>query len=111
MGLDNTLRKTALSSSVDNYTNAWIKRIQKKNATWLKLDKSMTKLASEWVDNRPFALREIENNANAKFLRDNKTEYYGILEKGLSPCELPQASPESIEKYRERKIQTFQCSR
>ena len=27
----------------------------------------MTKLASEWVDNRPFALREMENNANANF--------------------------------------------
>ena len=30
---------------------------EKKMSTWLKLDKSMTKLklASEWVDNRPFA--------------------------------------------------------
>ena len=60
--------------------------------TWLKLDKSMTKLASEWVDNRPFAPREIENNANAKLWRDNKA-YYGIFEKGLLPCELPQACP------------------
>ena len=42
---------------------------------------TMTKLASEWVDNRPFfAPREIENNANAKFKRNNK-EYYGIFEK------------------------------
>ena len=40
----------------------------------------MTKLASEWVDNRPFAPREIENNANAKFRRNNN-EYYGIFEK------------------------------
>ena len=32
----------------------------------------MTKLASEWVDNGPFAPREIENNANAKLRRDNK---------------------------------------
>ena len=52
----------------------------------------MTKLASEWVDNRPFAPREIENNANAKFWRDNK-EYHGIFEKGLLSCELPQVSP------------------
>ena len=48
----------------------------------------MTKLASEWVDNRPFAPREIENNANAKFWRENK-EYYGIFEKDLLPCGLP----------------------
>ena len=34
----------------------------------------------------------MENNANAKFWRDNK-ECYGIFEKGLQPCELPQASP------------------
>ena len=60
--------------------------------TWLKLDKSMKKLASEWVDDRPFARREIENNANGKFRRDNK-DYYGIFEKGLLLCELPQASP------------------
>ena len=60
--------------------------------TWLKLDKSMTKLASEWVDNRPFAPREIENYSNAKFW--SKKKYYGIFEKGLSPCELPQVSPE-----------------
>ena len=53
----------------------------------------MTKLGSEWVDNRPFAPREIENNATAKFWRENK-ESYGIFEKGLSPCELPQASAE-----------------
>ena len=52
----------------------------------------MTKLASEWVDNRPFAPRETENNANAKFWRDNK-DYHGIFEKGLLPCELPQVSP------------------
>ena len=52
----------------------------------------MTKLASEWVDNRSFAPREIESNANAKFWRDNK-EYYVFFEKGLLPCELPQASP------------------
>ena len=32
----------------------------------------MTKLGSEQVDNRPFAQREIENNAKAKFWRDNK---------------------------------------
>ena len=51
----------------------------------------MTKLASEWVDNRPFAPREIENNANAKFWRDNKA-FYGIFEKGLLPCVLPQVS-------------------
>ena len=51
----------------------------------------MTKLASEWVDNRPFAPREIENNANAKFWRDNKA-YYGIFEKGLLPCVLPRVS-------------------
>ena len=51
----------------------------------------MTKLASEWVDNRPFAPREIENNANAKFWRENK-QYHGIFEKDLLPCELPQAS-------------------
>ena len=43
------------------------------------------------TDNRPFAPREMENNANAKFWRDNK-ECYGIFEKGLQPCELPQAS-------------------
>ena len=49
--------------------------------TWLKLDKSLTKLASEWVDNRPFAPREIENNANAELWRDNKA-YYGTFEKG-----------------------------
>ena len=42
----------------------------------------MTKLAGEWVDNRPFAPTEIENNANAKFWRDNK-DYYGIFKKGL----------------------------
>ena len=42
----------------------------------------MIKLASEWVDNRSFAPREIENNANTKFWRDNE-EYYGIFEKGL----------------------------
>ena len=42
----------------------------------------MTKLASEWVDNRLFAPREIENNANVKFWRDNK-EYYVIFENGL----------------------------
>ena len=65
---------------------------RKKMQTLLKFDKSMTKLASEWVDNRPFAPREIENNANANFWRDNK-EYYGISKKGLLPCELPQASP------------------
>ena len=53
----------------------------------------MTKLASERVDNRPFAPREIENKANVKFWRDNK-KYYGIFEKGLQPCELPQANPE-----------------
>ena len=52
----------------------------------------MTKLASERVDNRSFAPREIENNAIAKFCRENK-EYYVIFEKGLWPCELPQASP------------------
>ena len=40
----------------------------------------MTKLASEWVDNGLFAPREIENNANVKFWRDNK-EYYVIFEK------------------------------
>ena len=40
----------------------------------------MTKLASEWVDNRPFAPGEIENNVNAKFWRDNK-EFYVIFEK------------------------------
>ena len=40
----------------------------------------MTKLR-EWVDNRPFAPREIENTVNAKPWRDNK-EYYGIFEKG-----------------------------
>ena len=51
----------------------------------------MTKLASEW-NNTPFATREIENNANAKFWRGNK-EYYGLFEKGLLPCDLPQASP------------------
>ena len=45
---------------------------RKKMQTLLKFDKSMTKLASEWVDNRPFAPRKIENNANAKFWRDNK---------------------------------------
>ena len=68
---------------MNNKTNAWIRRIQKKKVpTWLKLVKSMTKLASEWVDNRPFAPREIENNANAKFWRDNK-EYYDIFKKGL----------------------------
>ena len=44
----------------------------------------MTKL----VDNRPFASREME-----KFWRKKK-EYYGIFEKGLQPCELPQASSE-----------------
>ena len=66
---------------MDNLTNAWIRRIQKKKMpTWLKLDNSMTKVASEWVDNMPFAPREIENNANAKFRRNNK-EYYGIFEK------------------------------
>ena len=53
----------------------------------------MTKLASEWVDNRPFAPREIENNANAKLWRDNKA-YYGIFEKGLLSRELPEACPE-----------------
>ena len=53
---------------------------EKKMQTLLKFDKSMTKLASEWVDNRPFAPREIENNANAKFWRENK-QYYGILKK------------------------------
>ena len=42
----------------------------------------MTKLASEWVVNRPFVPREIENNVNAKSWRDNK-EYYGSFEKGL----------------------------
>ena len=52
----------------------------------------MIKLASERVDNRPFAPREIENDANAKLWRDNKA-YYGIFEKGLLPCELPQACP------------------
>ena len=50
----------------------------------------MRKLAIEWVDNTPFATKEIENNANAKFWSDNK-EYYGIFEKGLLPWELPQA--------------------
>ena len=65
---------------MDNLTNAWIRRMQKKKMpTWLKLDNSMTKLASEWADNRPFAPREIENNANAKFRTNNK-EYYGIFE-------------------------------
>ena len=39
-----------------------------------------------------FAPTEIENNAIAKFWRENK-EYYVIFEKGLQPCELPQASP------------------
>ena len=85
MGLDTMtwqyVEKTVLSSSINNYTNAWIRRIQKKNATWLKLDKLMTKLASEWVDNRPFTPREIDNNANAKFW-DNR-EYYDVFEKGL----------------------------
>ena len=42
----------------------------------------MRKLASEWEDNTPFATKEIENNANAKFWSDNK-EYHGIFEKGL----------------------------
>ena len=55
---------------------------EKKMPTWLKRDKSMTKLASKWVDNRSFAPREIENNAIAKFWRENK-EYYVIFEKGL----------------------------
>ena len=40
----------------------------------------MTKLASEWVDNRPFVPREIENNINAKSWRDNK-EYLAVLKK------------------------------
>ena len=52
----------------------------------------MTKLAREWVDNRLFAPREIENNANAKFWSEKK--YYGIFEQGISPCELPQVSPQ-----------------
>ena len=42
---------------------------EKKMPTWLKRDKSMTKLASKWVDNRSFAPREIESNAIAKFWR------------------------------------------
>ena len=42
----------------------------------------MRKLASEWVDNTPFATKEIENNANAQFWSNNK-EYHGIFEKGL----------------------------
>ena len=50
----------------------------------------MRKLASEWVDNTPFATKEIENNANVKFWSDNK-EYHGIFEKGLLPWELLQA--------------------
>ena len=40
-------------------TNAWIRRIKKKMSTWLKLDKSMTKLASEWV--RQYAFRPKRN--------------------------------------------------
>ena len=30
----------------------------------------MTKLASEWVDNRPFASREIENNASEMLMQN-----------------------------------------
>ena len=41
----------------------------------------MTKLDSEWVDNRPFDSREIE-----KFWRKKK-EYYGIFEKAGAPNE------------------------
>ena len=49
---------------MDNLTNAWIRRIQRKKIpTWFRLDKSMKKLASEWVD--------------------NSREYHGIFEKGL----------------------------
>ena len=49
---------------MDNLTNAWIRRIQKKKFRLdFRLDKSMKKLASEWVD--------------------NSREYHGIFEKGL----------------------------
>ena len=89
----NTLRKTAFSSSIDNLTNAWIRRIQKKKMpTWLKLDNSMTKLASEWVDNRPFAPREIETMLMQNLGGTTKSIMV-FLKKGQKPCELPQVSP------------------
>ena len=55
---------------------------RKKNADLIKTWQIDEKLASEWVDNTPFATKEIENNANTKFWSDNK-EYHGIFEKGL----------------------------
>ena len=54
----------------------------------------MTKLASERVDNRPFAPRKIENNANAKFWRHNKEYIMVFLKKAYSCVNYHKLAPE-----------------
>ena len=67
---------------------------RKKMPTWLKLDKSMTKLASEWVDNRPLISpqEKLKTILMQNFGGTTKSIMV-FFKKGLLPCELPQASP------------------
>ena len=67
----------------------------------------MTKLR-EWVDNRPFASREIENNINAKSWRDNK-EYYGIFEKGPIALRITTSLP--LYKFKSTGKETYKISK
>ena len=66
---------------------------EKKMPTWLKRDKSMTKLASKWVDNRSFAPKETENNAMQNFGGKTKSIML-FLKKAYSRVNYHKLAPE-----------------